>query len=359
MKAAVCRAFGAPLSIEDIDLAAPGPAEVSVRIKACAICHSDLTYIDGGWGGDLPMVFGHEAAGVVEGVGEGVEDFAPGDRVVVTLIRSCGSCHCCAQGAQVACESQFPLDRQSPLSVEGESIGHGLRTAAFAEQALVHQSQIAKIDNDIPFDVASLLACGVLTGFGAVVNTAAVPAGATVAVIGLGGVGMNCVQGAQVSGASTIIGLDIAPEKLALAQEFGATHSVDASAPDAADQVRALTNGRGADYVFVSVGIKAAIESAPAMLAPRGSAVVVGMPASGVMTAFDPGSLAAYSQKIIGSKMGSARIRVDIPYLMGLYRDGRLKLDELISGRFALEDINEAIAGVKRGDVLRNVVVFE
>ncbi len=359
MKAAVCRAFGAPLTIEDLSLASPKSGEVSVAIKACAICHSDLTYIDGGWGGELPAVFGHEASGIVREVGDGVTDFAAGDRVVVTLIRSCGTCHSCAQGAQVACETSFPLDAQSPLSAGGETIKHGLRTGAFAEQAVVHQSQIAKIDDDIGFDVASLLACGVITGFGAVVNTAQVPVGATVAVIGLGGVGMNCIQGAAVAGASKIVGLDIAANKLTLAKEFGATHAVDASTGDVAEQVKAATDGRGADYVFVSVGIKRAIESAPDMLAPLGSMVIVGMPPSGVMTEIDPCNLASYSQKILGSKMGSARIRVDIPYLMGLYRDGRLKLDELISGRFALDEINDAIAGVKRGDVLRNVVMFE
>ncbi len=359
MKAAVCRTFGAPLSIEDVSIAAPGEGEVRIDIKACAICHSDLTYIDGGWGGDLPAVFGHEAAGIVESVGAGVQDFKAGDRVVVTLIRSCGTCHCCAQGAQVACETSFPLDAQSPLSIGSETLMHGLRTGAFAQQALVHQSQIVKLDDDVGFDVGSLLACGVITGFGAVANTAAVHVGSTVAVIGLGGVGMNCVQGAAIAGASTVIGLDIAADKMVLAKDFGATHAVDANAADAAEQVRAATKGRGADYVFISVGLKRAIESAPAMLAPTGSMVIVGMPPTGVLTEFDPGDLASYSQKILGSKMGSSRIRVDIPYLMSLYRDGRLKLDELISGRYPLEQINEAVAGVKRGDVMRNVVMFE
>ena len=358
MKAAVCRAFRAPLSIEDISIADPGDGEVRVDIKACAICHSDLTYIDGGWGGELPAVFGHEASGIVESVGSGVADFAPGDRVIVTLIRSCGTCHCCARGAQVACERSFPLDAHSPLSANGEVLKHGLRTGAFAEQALVHQSQIVKLDDDVGFDTGSLLACGVITGFGAVANTAAVPVGATVAVIGLGGVGMNCIQGAAVAGASTVIGLDISTEKMVLAKEFGATHSVDATAPDAAEQVRTITQGRGADYVFISVGLKKAIESAPAMLAPTGSMVIVGMPPSGVLTEFDPGNLASYSQKILGSKMGAARIRVDIPYLMNLYRDGRLKLDELITGRYTLNEINEAVTGVRRGDVMRNVVMF-
>ena len=297
MKAAVCRTFGAPLSIEDVTLAGPNSDEVRVAIKSCAICHSDLTYIEGGWGGDLPAVFGHEAAGVVESVGNGVTDFAVGDRVVVTLIRSCGTCHCCAQGAQVACETSFPLDAKSPLSIGDETIRHGLRTGAFAEQAVVHQSQLAKIDDDIGFDVASLLACGVITGFGAVVNTARVPVGATVAVIGLGGVGMNCVQGAAVSGASAVVGLDISADKMVLARDFGATHAVDASMHDMAEQVRAATGGRGADYAFVSVGLKRAIESAPAMLAPLGSIVIVGMPPTGVTTEFDPCDLASYSQE--------------------------------------------------------------
>lgn len=359
MKAAVCRAFGDPLRIEDIDIAPPGPGEIEVRLAACAICHSDITYIDGGWGGELPAVYGHEAAGVVEAVGTGVETVRPGDHVVVTLIRSCGHCHYCAQGASTACETTFPLDRNSPLTGhDGAALGHGLRTGAFAEKVVVHASQAVAIDRDVPLESASLLACGVLTGFGAVVNTAKVSAASNVAVIGTGGVGLNSVQGAAISGAARIIAIDVSADKLETAKVFGATHGLNPAEEDVAEGVRAITGGRGADYVFVTVGAKAAIDSAYSLLAPHGAVVLVGMPETGVMSEIDPGTMAALGQRILGSKMGSGRVRVDIPNLVALYKQGRLKLDELISGRYPLDDINEAIASVKRGEALRNVIVF-
>ena len=359
MKAAVCRKFGEPLLIEDVAIASPGPGEVLVKLAACAICHSDIIFMDGGWGGDLPAVYGHEAAGVVESVGEGVDSMTPGDHVVVTLIRSCGHCHYCSQGASVACETTFHLDQQSPLSTaDGDVLKHGLRTGGFAEYVLVHDSQAVAIDRSVALDSASLLACGVLTGFGAVVNTAAVETGSSVVVIGTGGVGLNSVQGARISGAATIIAIDVSADKLKAAQEFGATHAINASDADIVSQVRALTGGRGADYVFVTVGSIVAINSAYALMGSTGAVVLVGMPENGVMSEFEPGNIADQSQRILGSKMGSGRVQIDIPYLVTLYQQGRLKLDELISGRYPLEDINEAIASARRGEALRNVIVF-
>jgi S-(hydroxymethyl)glutathione dehydrogenase / alcohol dehydrogenase len=359
LKAAVCRKFGEPLLIEDVAIASPGPGEVLVKLAACAICHSDIIFMDGGWGGDLPAVYGHEAAGVVESVGEGVDSMTPGDHVVVTLIRSCGHCHYCSQGASVACETTFHLDQQSPLSTaDGDVLKHGLRTGGFAEYVLVHDSQAVAIDRSVALDSASLLACGVLTGFGAVVNTAAVETGSNVVVIGTGGVGLNSVQGARISGATTIIAIDVSADKLKAAQQFGATHTINATDTDVVAQVRALTGGRGADYVFVTVGSIVAINSAYALMGSTGAVVLVGMPENGVMSEFEPGNIADQSQRILGSKMGSGRVQIDIPYLVTLYQQGRLKLDELISGRYPLEDINEAIASVKRGEALRNVIVF-
>lgn len=359
MKAAVCRRFGEPLIIEEIEMAPPGPGEISVKMSACAICHSDIMYIDGAWGGALPAVYGHEAAGLVEAVGEGVNTVSVGDHVVVTLIRSCGHCHYCSQGHSVACDTQFNLDEKSPLrSSNGEVITHGLRTGAFAEHVVVHSSQAVAISPDIPLISASLLACGVITGFGAVTNTANISAGSSVVVIGTGGVGLNSVQGAAISGAATIIAIDISDSKLEVARAFGATHTINVSSANVPGQVRALTNGRGADYVFVTVGAKSAIDSSYELMGRTGSVVLVGMPATGVMSQFDPGTVAAESQRILGSKMGSSRVPVDVPYLADLYLQGRLKLDELISGTYPLEDINEAIASVKSGDALRNVIVF-
>lgn len=358
-RAAVCRAFGEPLVIETITLAEPGPGEIRVKLAACAICHSDILYMKGAWGGDLPAVFGHEAAGIVEVVGAGVEHVKPGDPVVVTLIRSCGTCWQCADGAQVFCEEVFALDRATPIhDREGTPLMHGLRTGAFAEHVVVHASQAVAIPADVPLDAASLIACGVLTGYGAVVNTAGVAAGESAVVIGCGGVGLNAVQGAALSGCSPIIAVDLAPAKLEAARRFGATVTVEAGREDVAAAVKAATGGRGADWVFVTVGAKSAIEQSFGLMRKNGTSVIVGMPASGVTTSFDPGWFAAFGQRLIGSKMGSARVRIDVPRIVDLYRGGRLKLDELISGRYPLERINEAVAAVERGEALRNVIVF-
>jgi S-(hydroxymethyl)glutathione dehydrogenase / alcohol dehydrogenase len=359
MKAAVCREFKKPLAIEEVDLAAPRAGEVKVRIAACAICHSDLMAIDGAWGGDLPAVFGHEAAGVVEEVGAGVGRLAPGDHVVVTLLRSCGECHFCARGQLQLCETRLPLDERSPLCAhDGSSIRQGLRTGAFAEQVVVHASQIAAIPREVPLASASLLACGVITGAGAVLNTAAVRPGSDVATIGTGGVGLNCVQAAAICGAGTNIAIDLSDRKLAAARTFGASHMINPGQDDVRAAVRALTGGRGADYVFVAAGSAAAIEQGATLLRRGGTLVVVGMTAQGVKVRLEALDIADHALRILGSKMGSARPRVDIPILADWYLQGRLKLDELISARYPLERINEAIASSARGDALRNVITF-
>jgi Zn-dependent alcohol dehydrogenase len=359
MRAAVCEAFGEPLVVEDVVLAPPGPGELTVEVVACAVCHSDIIYAEGGWGGPLPAVYGHEAAGVVTQVGPGVRGFAAGDRVVVTLIRSCGTCAACLQGTPVTCETPFALDSRSPLRRrDGQPLVQGLRTAAFAEQVLVHASQAVVVPDSLPLDSASLLACGVITGFGAVTNTAAMRPGATVVVIGAGGVGLNTIQGAAITGAKSVIALDVVDAKLEAARRFGATHALRADDAGAVDEVRHLSGGRGADYVFVAVGAKPAVQQAFAMAARSGAVVLVGIPASGVTVELDPGGIASDNQRILGSKMGGARIREDVPTLIELYRAGVLKLDELISGRYPLDRINDAIASVKRGDALRNVIVF-
>jgi Zn-dependent alcohol dehydrogenase len=359
MKAAMCREFGKPLVIEDVELAPPGPGEIRVRIAACAICHSDIHYAEGAWGGDLPAVYGHEAAGIVEETGPGVATLQRGDHVVVTLIRSCGHCHFCARGEPFVCETQTALDENSPLrEPNGSPVVHGLRTGAFAEYAVVHESQVVAVPEEIPLDSASLLACGVITGLGAVVNTAGVRPGSNVAVIGIGGVGLNSIQGAAIAGARRIVAVDIVPSKLEAAMQFGATHTVDGSDPNAAREVRALTERRGADYVFVTVGAKPAIEQALRMIGSTGAVVIVGIPESGLMAEFEPARFASIGQRITGSKMGSTSLAKDIPWLVSLYQQGRLKLDELITGRYPLEEINEAIASTKSGAALRNVIVF-
>ncbi len=359
MRAAVCREFGL-LVVEDLDLAEPGPGEVKVRIEAAAICHSDITYLDGGWGGPLPSLYGHEGAGIVEQIGSGVRTVSVGDKVVVTLVRSCGHCVGCAAGQPVTCRTRFPLDDHSPLrDASGAPVVQAMRTGAFAEYVVVEASQLVVVPADLGSDVASLLACSVITGFGAVTNTARVPSGSHVVIVGCGGVGLNAIQGARTVGAQTIIAADVVASKLQAAMTFGATHTVNSAETDLRAAVMDITGGYGADYVFVTVGAHAAFESATSLLAWGGTAVIVGMPNSGVTFPVDAGALADYSQRIIGSKMGSARIGADIPNLVALYRQGRIKLDELITGRYRLDEINAAIAAVKRGDALRNVIVFE
>ena len=370
MKAAVCYEYGKPLVIDDLVLAPPQAGEVKVKIKACAICHSDITYADGGWGGRPPQVFGHEAAGVVMETGPGVHTVKTTDRVLVTLLRSCGHCGICESGRLSICETRFPLDREARMhNGEGTVIKQGLRTGAFAEYTVVDQSQVAVIPEDLPFDVASLLSCGVITGFGAVVNTARLPANASAGVIGCGGVGLNAVQGAAFAGAFPLVAIDVVDSKLETAKAFGATHCINSSAVDARESVDAIVEKygagkygggkRGLEYVFTAVGNPRAIEQGLALLAPAGTLTIVGMPPTGDLVSFDATDMAGAGQRILGSKMGSTRLRTDIPRLIALYRNGRLKLDELISNRYPLEEINRAIDDVREDKVLRNVIVFE
>lgn len=360
MRAAVCRAFGRPLEIEDLQLDPPRAREVAVEIAACAICHSDIHFADGAWGGTLPAVYGHEAAGVVEAVGPEVQRTRPGDRVVVSLLRSCGHCFFCQRGESHLCEQEAPADRESGLRTrDGEPVVQAMHTGAFAEKVVVDESQVAVVPVSLPFDVASLLGCGVITGYGAVVDRAAVPAGANVVVIGTGGVGLNSVQGAVLCGARQIVAVDISPAKRDAATDFGATHTVDPSAGDAEAEIRALTGGRGADYVFVTVGRADAIEKGLTYVRRGGTLVVVGMPPSGETFRVVTVDLVHDDVRILGSKMGSSRLALAVPRLVELYGQGRLKLDELITARYPLEQINDAMAAARDGDALRNVIVFD
>ena len=362
MKAAVCREFGKPLEIVDVDLRPPGPGEVEVEVAACAICHSDIHYMEGAWGGDLPAVYGHEAAGHVKAVGPGVSGVSVGDPVLVTLIRACGSCHSCCNGYPVTCETPFDRVASSPLRMRDSDrtpIEQGVSTAAFAERVVVDQSQVHGIPSDMAMDAACLLSCGVITGFGAVTNTAKVRAGSNVVVIGAGGVGLNAIQGASVAGASRVIAVDVIADKLEGAREFGATHVVLADDRAAHREVRRLTGGRGADYVFVTVGAGAVYQQAPRFLATRGELIAVGMPASDDTVAWSPMALAFLGQSIHGSKMGDVVLSRDIPWLVDLYQQGRLMLDELVSRRYPLDRINDAIADTRAGAARRNVIVFD
>lgn len=359
MKAAVCRAFGTALDIEEVSLAAPGPGEVQVRLKACAICHSDITYMDGGWGGQLPSVFGHEAAGIIERIGQGVSRVSAGDHVIVTLLRSCGGCYYCTRDHQSLCETTFALDEVSPLcDIDGHALGHGLRTGAFAEEVVVHESQVFGIPPDIPKASAALLSCGVVTGVGAVRNVADVTSGSSVVTIGVGGVGLNCVQGAALCGSDVNIAVDLSGEKVEAALGLGASHGFTSDQPLVAN-VGDLTAGRGADYVFVAAGSALAVEQGLSLVRRGGTVVLVGMTAEGVKARLETLDIANDAIRLLGSKMGQTRLDLDMPWLVRHYLDGRLKLDELISGRYPLEGINDAIRDVKKGQALRNVIVFE
>jgi S-(hydroxymethyl)glutathione dehydrogenase/alcohol dehydrogenase len=357
--AAVCRSFGRPLRLETLELREPGPGEVQVQVAACAICHTDLTLVSGAWGGELPAVYGHEAAGVVEAIGPAVVGVSAGDHVVVTLVRSCGRCVRCLGGEPALCvlRGEFALSRETPLhECEGARVTQGLRTAGFAERALVHESQIVPIPRDVPLESAALIGCGVVTGVGAVLNNARLRAGSTLGVIGTGGVGLNAVQGGVLAAARTIVAVDLDEERLRAAREFGATDTLDAGREDLASAVGELTDGHGLDTVVVTAGSAPSVEQALTLVGDAGAVVLVGLPAGATAT-IHPETIADRGLRILGSKVGAVRPHVDIPALVALYRQGRLKLDELISARFSLAEINEAIALADGGATRRVVVV--
>ncbi|MCP4792261.1 MAG: alcohol dehydrogenase catalytic domain-containing protein [Actinomycetia bacterium] len=358
VRAAVCRGVGEPQSIEHLVLAAPGPGEVRVRIDACAVCHSDLMYTDGGWATDFPLVMGHEAAGCILETGPAVADVAVGDQVVVSLVRSCGECPACRRGHHVTCSGEFALDRHSPLTDgTGSPVAQGLNTGAFAEQVVVHRSQVVPHPADVPSTSASLLACGVLTGAGAVHNTAQVQAGDVVVVVGCGGVGIGAIQGARLAGAEQIVAVDPLPDKRESALLLGASHAVDPVSGDVAAVLREATGGRLADHLFITTAAPSALDNAVELLAPMGALVLVGMPPDGIAFEVDPTMLAAANQRILGSKMGTVRLADDIPRLIDHYRAGDFELDALVTTTHSLEDIDLAFEEVRRGEVLRTVIL--
>lgn len=359
MKAAICERFGEPLTIADIQLDAPQAGEVSVDVRACGVCYSDITFMDGLWGGELPAVYGHEVAGVVAHVGEGIEGLAAGDHVVVTLVRTCGDCFYCARDEPTQCEGRFDIDGRAALKTAGGGrVTQGLRVAGFAERVTVHASQAVAVPSDVPFESACLLGCSVATGFGAVRNTARVEAGALVVVVGAGGVGVNSIQAARIAGAEQVIAVDVSESRLAAARELGATAVVNSSASGAVQKIRDMTHGRGGDYTFITTGNPAAIELGLRMSRRAGTVVMVGMTASGESVSINPGDVADAGLHLLGCKLGAIRPQVDIPALIDLYRGGRLKLDELVTAHFPLDAINEGVAATRRGAGLRSVIVM-
>jgi S-(hydroxymethyl)glutathione dehydrogenase/alcohol dehydrogenase len=360
MKAAVCYELGKPLVIEDVTLAEPGGGDVKIRLAATAMCHSDIHDWRGEMLGPTPFIGGHESAGYVDKVGKGVTSVKAGDSVVVSLLASCGKCYYCITGLPHLCEHRYdpPAEprvknkKGQPLQVKGNIGG-------FAEYVVVDESQVVKVPANMPLDRAALLACGVTTGFGGVVKRARVAAFQSVVVIGAGGVGINAIQGAAYVGAYPVIAVDVLDAKLKMAIDFGATHTVNANNQKAADEVRELTSGRGADFVFVTVGSINAIKQGMSFTGQRGTTVLIGLPNVKEQLSFVPLEIIPTEKNLIGGFMGATNLKVDIPDLVMLYRTGKLKLDELITGRYPLERINEVMALTEKGEGLRNVIMFD
>lgn len=357
MKAAVCREFSAPLSLETLALANPVGHELKVKIEACAICHSDISYMKGYWGGTLPMIFGHEAAGIIEDIGDAVTNFKPGDRVIVTLMRSCGTCPSCQDEMEAICTTPPSVTTPSHLA-ENEAVEPALYTGAFAEKVLVHERQCIAIPDSLDFETASLLGCGVITGFGAVMRVGKVKPGDRVGIIGSGGIGINAIQAARIAGAETIIAMDTSSSKRDLALDLGATHFLNVTEDDVETAVKKATDGARLDMVFVAVGVSKAIENALRLIRRAGKVIILGMPASDDLTRIDASAIASGAKSIIGTKMGSAMIREDIPHLIELYETGQIVLDRLISHRYPFEKINEALEMASTPDSARVVLTF-
>ena len=360
MKAAVLTEANTPLSIENVEIEKPKRREVLLRTAFAGLCHSDLHFIEGLYSYfPLPVVLGHEAAAVVEAVGEDVTYVKPGDHVITCLSVFCGECPQCMTGHPNLCENtevKLMPGAARRLRWNGEVLNQAFNLSAFAEQMLVHEHAVVKIGDDIPLDRAALVGCGVMTGVGAVFHAAKVEPGSTVAVIGCGGIGLSAVNGAALAGAARIIAIDTVPSKLDLAKKMGATDTINASNADPVEAVREMTGG-GVAYSFEAIGTKATAEQSFAMLRPGGTATIIGMIPFGTKIELH-GADFLRDRKIQGTSMGGNRFRVDMPRLLDLWAQGRLKLDHLISGRIQLADINEGFAKLKSGAPVRQLIDF-
>jgi S-(hydroxymethyl)glutathione dehydrogenase/alcohol dehydrogenase len=360
MKAAVLREVHKPLTVEEVDVSTPGPHEVLVRTVAAGVCHSDVHFYEGLYPTPMPIVLGHESAGTVQAVGSEVHYVKPGDHVITCLSVFCGHCNYCTTGRPNLCNREGLQRREGEaprLSQHGQIMHQFANLSSYAEQMLVHEHAVVKIRDDMPLDKAALIGCGVTTGVGAVINTAKVPPGSTVAVIGCGGVGLSAVQGAAIAGAGRIIAIDTRASKLELAQICGATDLINASTGDPVRQVRDMTGG-GVEYSFEAIGLKTTAEQAFAMLAKGGTATVIGMIPVGTNIELK-GSDFLQEKKIQGSSMGSNRFRVDMPRYVDMYLSGKLKLDEMISRSITLDEINDAFHALLGGEVARQVILFD
>ena len=354
-----------PLSIEAFELDPPGPGEVLVRVRAAGLCHSDLSVIDGNRPRPVPMVLGHEAAGVVEAIGPGVAGLAPGDHVVAAFVPSCGHCNPCAGGRPALCEPGFRANSAGTLlsgarrlhDAAGD-VHHHLGVSGFAEYAVLSEHSLVRVPRDLPFAEAALFGCAVITGVGAVVNTAVMPRGATAAVVGLGGVGLAAVLAARMLEAREIVAVDLNERKLAVAREFGATSSVNAASPDAVERVREITGG-GAGYAFEMAGSARALELAYRATARGGTTVTAGLPHPEQKVSLQHVSLVAEERTLKGSYLGSCVPSRDIPTYIEWYRAGRLPVDRLMSERLRLEDINAGFDRLAAGESIRQVIEID
>jgi len=358
MQAAVLESIPGEMVIADLQVRTPDAHEVLIRTVASGLCHSDLHFMEGLYQCPVPAVLGHECAGVVEAVGADVTYVRPGDHVITCISGFCGSCNYCMRGKPHLCDKvALQPDPTRPRLQRGdEVVNQFFGLGGFSEQLLVHEHYLVKIRPDMPLDKAALLGCGVTTGVGAVINTARVRPGDTVAVIGCGGIGLNAVQAAAIAGAGRVIAVDRVASKLELATTFGATDVVDASAVDPVMAVLELTGG-GVDFSFEAIGLTATAQQAFSMLRSGGTATVIGMIPLGQKLEIE-GFQLLMEKRIQGSSMGSNKFRLDMPQYIEWYLDGKLKLDELVSATLTLDRINEGFAAMKSGELARQLIVF-
>jgi S-(hydroxymethyl)glutathione dehydrogenase/alcohol dehydrogenase len=362
MKAAVLYELNQPVIVEELELEKPKEREVLVKMIASGVCHSDLSVTNGTIPLPLPIVLGHEGAGIVEEVGPGVTAVKPGDHVVLSWVPQCGRCSFCAIGKPYLCDARAltrggtMLDGTRRIHKGTKEYYHMLGVSTMATYTVVPEISVVRIDSDIPLREAALIGCGVMTGVGAVINTAKVEPGSRVAVFGAGGVGLNVIQGAVLASAEMIIAIDLLDRKLQFAKQFGATHLINASTEDPVQKIKDLTGG-GVDYAFEVIGQGAVITQAYQATRRGGTTVVIGVAAPGVQASIPANTLVLEEKTLKGSYYGSARVQVDIPKLTRLYKAGRLKLGELISHTYPLEEINKAFEDLQKGENARGVLV--
>jgi S-(hydroxymethyl)glutathione dehydrogenase / alcohol dehydrogenase len=365
IKASVLFGEGQDCRVEEVELLPPERGEVLVRVAAAGICHSDLHVIDGVIKKPFPIILGHEGAGVVEEVGEGVSLVRPGDRVILSWTPDCGRCPFCTTGRPNLCDNRAPYaagtmaDGTVRVLLNGEPVYNYAGVSSYGEYTVVPETGAIPITADVPLSIAALVGCAVTTGVCAVTNTAAAEPGSAVAIFGCGGVGLNAIQGAALVNALPIIAVDVVPGKLEMALRFGATHTVNAREQDPVQAIMELTGGRGADYAIEAIGNPAVMAQAFRSLRKRGTAVAIGIGRPDAEISI-PAQLLVYGERrLVGSFYGSARPRVDFDRMLRLYQAGKLKLDELITRRIGLDGVNEAFAAMRAGDVARSVIVFD